>query len=125
MDAHRILVRSFAVLSEPQKENLRWHLDQGTPLCCGRSAWKFVDASRRAAAPEVLANVRELDTWLRMNGTLHLHIPRSWEDTFIVLLIASGQGRKASYVDGPLFPYEKAIESEEAVVRKALREAVK
>jgi len=41
--AKTILLTSFAVLTPMQRERLRWHAKQKTPICCGRDAQLYVD----------------------------------------------------------------------------------
>ena len=34
-ESQGVLAEAFLVLSPEQKENLRWHAEQGTRICCG------------------------------------------------------------------------------------------
>lgn len=37
------LVKAFGALTMREKRNLRWHLDQGTPVLCGENANRVTD----------------------------------------------------------------------------------
>lgn len=37
-----VLLMAFGALEEWQRKNLRWHAEQGTPVCCGDSWERFL-----------------------------------------------------------------------------------
>lgn len=41
--SQRILVTAFKALTAREKDRLRWHLEKGTPVLCGKNAALFVD----------------------------------------------------------------------------------
>jgi hypothetical protein len=40
-----ILVKAFKTLTRDQKANLKWHVNEGTPICCGQTADRLIDGS--------------------------------------------------------------------------------
>jgi hypothetical protein len=38
---NKTLVRAFLALTDEQLENLQWHVENLTPICCGRTAEYF------------------------------------------------------------------------------------
>jgi hypothetical protein len=43
MDNKSVLTKAFKALTKIQQGNLKWHVKQGTPICCGESASKYTD----------------------------------------------------------------------------------
>lgn len=43
-EAKHHLRKAFAALTPTQRERLRWHAEEGTPICCGKDAYLYVRA---------------------------------------------------------------------------------
>lgn len=70
------------VLSLEQRDNLAWHVDRLTPICCGQSAYLYYDSKRCAMSPEVMAYHRTVPQCIEAD--------ESWRSLFVRFLWAAG-----------------------------------
>lgn len=42
-EAKAVMRKAFSALTEKQRERLRWHAERKTPICCGGTAWDYLD----------------------------------------------------------------------------------
>ena len=43
MNHKAVLATAFKALTRAQKANLKWHVEQDTPICCGEMANRYLD----------------------------------------------------------------------------------